>query len=418
MRPLFPLKAALMVVALSVATSLSGQALDPLPHIEAQGHQLLVDGKPFVIKGVCYNPVPKGGTYPANLITQHPTEQDLAIIKQDFEMMHAAGINTIRTYTPITDKKILKLLNDNQLKTIVPIRNTYFIGLHKLAATVAALKNDPTTLIWEIGNECNLNHFYTQTPALPQGISDSDCISFIKKTASHIKKLDSTHPVSVDLGVVPTYASILSHNADIELYGLNYYNGLTCTQSYDNTWPELSKKPLYLSEFGASAYNLEINKTSTYTNFYATAIEANVLQLDLYYLYGILPISLDESNHIYPGAIPGGAVFGEDENAQADGITALVTDIKKHLSANDPHNNLLGGCIFEWTDEWWKAAWKKTPQDFLLHSIFGYCCSDANGLIAYGPYPDHFFHEEWFGLLTVDRVPRASYFALQKLYSE
>ncbi|MFC1658886.1 hypothetical protein ACFL1D_05845, partial [Candidatus Omnitrophota bacterium] len=45
--------------------------------------------------------------------------------------------------------------------------------------------------------------------------------------------------------------------------------------------------------------------------------------------------------------------------------------------------NAIGGIIFEWMDEWWKAY---EPG---LH--------DYKPLWA-GPFPDGFMHEEWLGL--------------------
>lgn len=414
---LFSLKASVAIIALCIATSLSGETLERPPHIEVQGRQLLVDGKPFVMKGVCYNPVPKGGAYPEGLITQHPTKQDLAVIKKDFEMMHAAGINTIRTYMPLLDKRILKLLADNKLKTIVPIRTACSISTNRVSTTLSALKNEPSTLIWEIGNECNLNHFYSGTAIRPEGMSSSQLALFVTTTASLIKNLDSTHPVSIGIGI-PTIlqSSYLSFDdTNIDLYGLNYYNGLTHSELC-LIWPQLSNKPLYLSEFGATAYNLAINGVPP--DSWASDVSFFATQLDRYYLFGQLPPPFLYNNNISLGTIFGGAAFGEDENAQADGITSLVTDVQSHLSANNSDNIFVGGCVFEWSDEWWKAPWKNNTLGLSLHSIDGTCCANAEGFLDYGPYPDHFYHEEWFGLLTIDRVPRASYFALQKLYSE
>ncbi len=416
MRLLYFLKIALSTVVLGATTSLGPVGSEPLPPIKVQGHQLLVDGKPFVMKGVCYNPVTKGGTYPENLITQNPTAADLAIIKKDFEMMHAAGINTVRPYAPLLDKRILKLLDDNQLKAIIPIRSGYSISASTVSATVSALQNERSTLIWEIGNECNLNHFYTDTVTNPQGINSDQLATFITTTASIIKNLDSAHLVSVDLGVPQKGEPFVLpvDNSDIDLYGLNLYYGSTCGPLY-TIWPQISNKPLYLSEFGATAYNLGINGVQPDASVADMSIF--VTWLDRYYLFGELPSSFLYTNNC-PGAVIGGAVFGEDENAQADGITALVADIQSHLSANNPHNILAGGCIFEWTDEWWKAPWKNGAIGLSLHSIDGPPCPDKEGFANYGPYPDHFFHEEWFGLLTVDHLPRAAYFALQRLYSK
>ena len=43
----------------------------------------------------------------------------------------------------------------------------------------------------------------------------------------------------------------------------------------------------------------------------------------------------------------------------------------------------MGGVVFEWMDEWWKA------YEPFMH--------DTKGLFT-GPFPDGFMHEEWLGV--------------------
>ena len=88
----------------------SKHEISPLKgNIQIVGRQLQINGQPFIMKGICYSPVRKGATYPEGLITNNPTDDDLAVIEKDFQMMHAAGINTIRTYQPLLDPRILDL---------------------------------------------------------------------------------------------------------------------------------------------------------------------------------------------------------------------------------------------------------------------------------------------------------------------
>ncbi|RYZ49966.1 MAG: hypothetical protein EOP07_23665, partial [Proteobacteria bacterium] len=55
--------------------------------IKVSGRQLLVDGKAFTIKGVCYNPVPKGAGELSGTLFSNPTAAHLVALEQDFKLM-------------------------------------------------------------------------------------------------------------------------------------------------------------------------------------------------------------------------------------------------------------------------------------------------------------------------------------------
>ena len=64
------------------------------PEIKVEGNTLVVDGVPFHIKGVNWNPVAKGKFHPQDLDFAGYVEQDSALMAQ-------AGINAVRTFEPI-----------------------------------------------------------------------------------------------------------------------------------------------------------------------------------------------------------------------------------------------------------------------------------------------------------------------------
>jgi len=332
-------------------------------NIKIVGRQLIVDGKPFIMKGVCYNPVRKGGTHPSGLITVNPTTEDLAAIEKDFQMMHDAGVNTIRTYEPLLDPRILDLLTKYQLHTIVPALNYYLEPFEKTTSIVTRLRNHPSTLIWEVGNEWNTNFFYSKNadPAHPDGLGFHDSLNLLKHASRYIKSLDTTHPVSTVItraalkneSIWPT----LLHLKSIDIFGVNIYRGLDFDHRLEQ-WSTHMTKPLYIGEFGADAFNTTIN--------------------------------------------------AEDDASQEVATRSLVTELLNNLSALNPNHVLIGGCIFEWNDEWWKDP-KSTPN---VHSTAGITEPDE------GPYSDYVFNEEWWGIVDIDRNPRPAYQTLKELYSK
>lgn len=264
--------------------------------IRVSGRQLLVGNAPFAIKSVCYNPVRKGQTHPFGLMFMNPSSDDLAMLEKDFQMMRAAGINTIRTYEAIMDDRVLALLARYELRVIVPVLNYYQSNAGRATEIVNKLKDHPSTLIWEMGNEWNYNHLY----GAEAGFSYDAAKNLIKNVAAVVKGLDRSHPTATAYGELPPQALVNEMN-DIDIWGLNVYSGLTFGDRF-NRWKSLSGKPMYFGEFGADAINGK----------------------------------------------------NLDVNSQAVATQALLGEIETNLSARDPGNAALGGSIFEWNDEWWK----------------------------------------------------------------
>ncbi|MBX9741957.1 MAG: hypothetical protein K2W99_00220 [Chthoniobacterales bacterium] len=351
-----------IIASTTTATEvLSSRLPSSISPVKVNHRQLIVDGKPFIMKGVCYNPVRKGQRHPAGLMTLHPSEKDLAAIEKDFKMMHEAGINTIRSYEPIVDPRILDLLRKYQLYTIVPVCGNCKEGLYAFASTIERLKNHPSTLLWEIGNEWNFNFFYSTEPGGDgldgKVLSLKESAQFVEMLAAFIKSQDKNHPVSTDVGDLPNdLKNDIQHLfKNIDLYGMNVYDGLSFGDRLER-WKEWSDKPLYIGECGAVAFNQQ-------TNSY-------------------------------------------DPASQAKATRSIVTESLNNLSAKNKNNVLVGVCLFEWNDEWWKDP-KGSPD---THTTGGFKVDKG------GPYPAFFFNEEWFGVVTMEREPRPAYFVLKELF--
>jgi len=80
-------------VLLFLGMSLFGSTQEPiLDKVTVNKRQILVNNKPYIIKGICYHPVPIG-----------KSERSFESIDKDLALMTEAGVNTIRVYSPIDD---------------------------------------------------------------------------------------------------------------------------------------------------------------------------------------------------------------------------------------------------------------------------------------------------------------------------
>lgn len=93
---------------------------------------------------------------------------------------------------------------------------------------------------------------------------------------------------------------------------------------------------------------------------------------------------------------------GVDETSQATGLTSMWADIQYSI---DNNGICSGATYFNWTDEWWKSGQNNVQN--------------ASGNAPAGIfYPDGVTDEEYYGILKVDRTPKAAYYALQNLWKD
>lgn len=281
----------------SYPPDLSQEPLVREPRVALKSGLLLVDGERFDIKGICWNPIPKGHTHPEGLIYRaNGPAYSLESVERDLRLIADAGFNTLRTYEPITDGPVLSLIDSYGLKVIVPVFNFHEVSQDEVAATVAALKTHPTTLFWEIGNEWNYNNFYN-----PEG-NFADSLNRIQKLIEAIRAIDDQLPLAINYGEIPSKETEQSLDAD--LWGLNIYR----SDGFHNLftqWKSVSDKPMYIGEYGADA--------------------------------------IDNRN-------------GAGRYAPQDQAYAVETLTKQIIAqyASQGRGQALGGALFEFSDEWWK----------------------------------------------------------------
>jgi len=198
----------------------------------------MVDGKPYLIKGVCYHPVPKGSD-----------KRDFGNLSQDLALMVEAGINTIRVYEPIDDKAVLDEIHAAGIKVIIGFGYNQDGNFDILSGTfidyINKYKNHKAILLWELGNEYNYH------PEWFEG-DIKNWYTALNNAAEIIHKNDPSHPVTTAHGELPK-AIALSLCPNIDVWGMNVYRWDEPGGIFGQ-WKAVSTKPMYLSEAGADSY--------------------------------------------------------------------------------------------------------------------------------------------------------------------
>ena len=134
--------------------------------------QLIVNSKPYIIKGIVYNPVPIGKNHEYDFWSD-PLKPHL----HDARLMKKMGVNTIRVYEPGKDpratKKVIKDLYEKfGIRTSMGHWISFWDGPNyakkdfcerakkDVIEMVKTYKNDKGILFWILGNEPNFSFSY------------------------------------------------------------------------------------------------------------------------------------------------------------------------------------------------------------------------------------------------------------------
>ena len=355
-----------------------GKGVVRLVQYENDDWQLLVQDKPYIIKAVTYAPT-KTGQSPDDGTLGNWMEEDLnkngkidgpfdAFVDEnknnlqdpnelavgDFKLMQDMGVNTIRLYHhPLkVNKELMRdMYNTYGIRVIMgDFLGKYALGSgaawnpgtdysnpeHKknMIASVTKMvnefKDEPYILFWLLGNE-NVYGYACNANEQPEAY-----FKFANEVARIIKSIDPQHPVAICSGDILFLDKFGKNTPDIDIFGTNAYRGDYGFGAFWRQVKEESGKPAFITEFGCPAY-----------------AEGK---------------SLDES-----------------EELQAQYHLGSWEDIAGNMAFAGNQGNALGGVVFEWMDEWWKA------YEPAIH--------DAKGLWT-GPFPDGYMHEEWLGITS------------------
>ena len=206
--------------------------------VTTSGRTILVDGSPYVIKGICYNPVPKGSD-----------QRSWATLTQDLALMNEAGINTIRVYSPIDEKEVLDEIAAAGIKVIIGfgynMNGYYDILSGSFIDYIKKYKDHEAILIWEFGNEYNYH------PEWFEG-DITNWYTALNNAAADSKFEDSNHPTGTAHGELPNSTALISCS-NVDVWGLNVYRWDDPGPIFSE-WSSASKLPMYLSEAGADRF--------------------------------------------------------------------------------------------------------------------------------------------------------------------
>ncbi len=347
--------------------------------------QLLIDTSPYIVRAIAYSPTPLGRTPDNGTLNVHKDwmladDNKNGIIdgpyeswvdkndnnKQDadektigdFQLMKDMGVNTVRLYHHGYSKTVLKDMYEKYgIRVIMgDYFGAYAIGsgadwyagtdysnpeqqkkmLESIREMVLEYKDEPYVVYWVLGNENNYGNA-NNSRQNPRAYYE-----FADRAAQLIKSLDPNHPVALCNGDVLFLDQAAKYCKHIDIYGANAYRG---NHGFgDSFWKDMADewgKPVFISEFGCPAYH-----------HHRSEAEAEVMQAD--YL---------KSNWL---------------------------DIEYNSVGSAGVGNAIGGVLFEWLDEWWKAG--PPPQyDPTIHDIVGQFG---------GPFPDGWSYEEWYGVAS------------------
>ncbi len=230
------IKAVKLFFLVVLITSCENNSADTTVSVDER--KILVNKRPYLIKGICYHPVPIGSD-----------KRDFSNLKEDLALMKEAGINTIRVYEPIDNKVVLDKISKAGFMVVIGFgydqEGVYDILSGTYIDYVEKYKNHSAILMWELGNEYNYHPEWFENDM-------ENWYKKIDKAALNIHEIDKNHPVTTAHGELPDSIA-LSNSPNIDVWGMNVYRWDNPEEIFEQ-WKTVSNKPMYLSEAGGDSY--------------------------------------------------------------------------------------------------------------------------------------------------------------------
>lgn len=352
------------------------------------GHWLmLVEDKPYFIKGIVYEPVKVGQrltesnmwmNYDFNHNGLPDTAYDSWVDKNynnrqdkdeptvgDFTLLKEMGCNTIRIYHPTNIKK--EVLRDLYKRFGIKVMMGNFLGaytwgsgatwekgtdytdsaqrknmLQDVKKMVLEFKDEPYILFWMLGNENEMagsyeNSTFNNTNArfFPDVYA-----KFVNEVAKMVHQLDPDHLVGISNASMLLMKYFAQFAPEIDIVGMNAYKGPYGFSSLWNAVKMDFDRPVVITEYSVDCY--------------------------------------DQNKNIV------------DEDSQAHYYRGCWADMVKNSFGNNELGNSIGGFAYNWLDSWWfcgsvsehdteKGAWRGPSKDSWMNDEWMAICSQGDG---------------------------------------
>ena len=196
--------------------------------VSVEDRKIFVDGDEYRINGICYARGEGNGETSGFSYTD------------DIPLLVEANVNTVRTYSSITDVNELNAFAEAGIKIIMHLNENSYTWY------VNQYKDHPAILMWEFGNEFNYHPEWF-------GGNIDNWYDLLETAAENVKTIDPNHPVSTGNGEVPSL-EVINSCPSVDVWGMNIYRFLN-TVSAITELASYSDKAMYISESGADSYN-------------------------------------------------------------------------------------------------------------------------------------------------------------------
>ncbi len=226
--------------------------------LKVEGNQILLNNSVFTIKGINYYPQ-------ASPWEMFGDKFDPAIIASDFKIIKNTGLNSIRIFIQYEDfgkaevkpeklqklKTVLDLAEEQHLKVIPTLFDFYgdysilnwSLTLQHAKQIVAAFKNHPAILAWDIKNEPDLDF---------ESRGKENVLGWLSEMIKLIKQEDPNHLVTVGWSSAEAAQNLVS---EVDFVSFHYYLNIKDFETALELVKENADgKPLLVEEFGISSY--------------------------------------------------------------------------------------------------------------------------------------------------------------------